>query len=156
MQEEKKYHLNWDNKQKNGIIFNDEYTWGALFVGEEHRPKLSFDYTDFNYGNVSPNHNYYTDLDGKKHKMTDEQEQEIDALIRTWKQASGQEGNMNAETTATSTDASATDGMTEKEVLQYLHELDTSSRRAAMENLAKKYGLPFENIEHYYETNKPA
>jgi len=87
------YHLNWDENQGNGIIFNKKYQTGCLFVGIEHRPALSFKYSDFQYSEVFDSENHVITEQGQKRAMTSDEQSEVRALAIKWIQPLGQEGN---------------------------------------------------------------
>ena len=91
-----KLHLNYDGKQTNGIIFNDKYPKGALYIGAELKPKLSFIYDSMQYSEVFDNPNY-VEVNKTKRVMTDKECAEVINMASTWKQALGQEGNPNLE-----------------------------------------------------------
>jgi len=88
-------HLNYDMKNKNGIIFNDKYQ-GAMYRGEEYRPDLAFPYEEFGYSEVFDLVNFVV-LDGTKRVMTTGQELDVQRAAREWVQPLGQEGNPNDE-----------------------------------------------------------
>ena len=92
-----KLHLNYDGKQNNGIIFNDKYPNGALYVGAEFKPSLSFEYESFQYSEVFEQVQDYVETDGVKSAMTEEQANEIKAIASEWVQPLGQEGNPTEE-----------------------------------------------------------
>lgn len=89
-------HLNYDGKQKNGIIFNDKYTKGAMYLGAEFKPNTTFSYDSMQYSEVFEGLNY-VELDGIKRVMTIDEESEVKALATTWTQPLGQEGNPTLE-----------------------------------------------------------
>lgn len=153
MNEIEKYHLNWDGSQNNGIILNDEYHWGALFRGEEFKPKLSFEYTDFSWGYaLDKQDNYYKDLNGEKHIMTEEQEEELLAIAKNWKQAEGQEGNMPQ----VAQPKVQNPENREQDIINELYSLSEEDRKVAIQELADKYGVPYDNVLTFYNANKPA
>ena len=86
-----KRHLSYDGNQNNGIVFNNTYTWGALYVGAELKPKLSFQYDSMQASEVF--NNYYVILDGKRRTMTEVEKQEVLSMAQSWVQSLGQEGN---------------------------------------------------------------
>ena len=86
-------HLNWDENQNNGIIFNDTYTNGALFTGIENKPTLSFTFDSMQYTEVFPNQLNWIELSGVKRVMTASEESEVKVLATNWVQPVGQEGN---------------------------------------------------------------
>lgn len=95
-------HLNWDNTNLNGIVSSEKYPEGAMFVGAENKPVLSVDYEEFEYSQRGQfrEHNYIsvvTHVDGsyyaEKLPISDELEQEILAIIDSWEQPLGSEGN---------------------------------------------------------------
>mgnify|MGYP007066265781 CR=1 FL=1 len=89
-------HLNYDGKQNNGIVFNDTYPNGAMYIGSEYKPTLSFEFDSFQYSEVFDALDYVL-LDGVKKVMTYEQATEVVALATSWVQPIGQEGNPNNE-----------------------------------------------------------
>lgn len=91
-----KLHLNYDGNQNNGIIFNDKYTRGALFVGTEYKPKLSFEYDSMQMSEVFENQDMVM-LNGVQRVMTEEEAQEVKELAIKWVQPLGQEGNPTEE-----------------------------------------------------------
>lgn len=90
-------HLNYDGKQNNGIIFNDKYPNGALFVGAELKPTLSFEYDSFQYSEVFVDTLNYVEIGNIKRIMADTEATEIKHLAMSWTQQLGQEGNPNPE-----------------------------------------------------------
>ena len=88
-------HLNYDGKQNNGIIGNEAYPNGALFVGI--KPELTFEYDSFQYSEMFTNAPDYVELNGIKKPMTAEQTIEVRNLAKNWVQELGQEGNPNQE-----------------------------------------------------------
>jgi hypothetical protein len=89
-------HLNYDGKQNNGIIFNTTYPNGAMYIGIQYKPTLSFEYDSFQYSEVFDVLDYVL-LDGVKRVMTDEEATEIITLATAWIQPLGQEGNPDDE-----------------------------------------------------------
>lgn len=86
-------HLNYDGKQNNGIIFNATYS-GAMFIGVEFRPSLSFEYESFMYSEVFDGQpDYVIQNDGIRRLMTEVEAEEVLALAVDWVQPLGQEGN---------------------------------------------------------------
>jgi hypothetical protein len=90
-------HLNYDHKQNNGIIFNTTYPNGAMYVGIQYKPTLSFEYDSFQYSEVFADVLDYVQLGNSKTVMTPEQGLEIKAIADVWVQPLGQEGNPNDE-----------------------------------------------------------
>lgn len=90
-----KIHINWDGKQRNGIIFNDKYD-GCMFKGQHLKPILSFNYTDMSYSEVFKNQNYIVN-NGVKRELSDDEKTEIISVAVSWTQELGQEGNPTEE-----------------------------------------------------------
>lgn len=87
-------HLNYDGNQNNGIIFNDKYSNGALFIGAEFKPKLSFEYFGFEYSEAfNSRPNIVINIDKTQRVMTDDECIEIKDIANNWIQPLGQEGN---------------------------------------------------------------
>jgi len=91
-----KIHLNYDEKQNNGIIFNNKYTNGALYNGAEFKPSLSFQYDSMQYSEVFDTLDY-VELAGVKRAMTPAEQNEVKAVAINWVQPLGQEGNPTLE-----------------------------------------------------------
>ena len=91
-----KLHLSYDGNQTNGIIFNDKYTNGALYVGADLKPKLSFEYDSMQFSEVFNVPNYIIKADIKT-LMSDQEASEVRKIASTWVQALGQEGNPTPE-----------------------------------------------------------
>lgn len=89
-------HLNYDSKNKNGIIFNDTYQ-GCMYRGEEFKPVLSFQYQEFGYSEIFDLRAFVVGIDGVKRIMEDNQILEIQTVARNWVQPLGQEGNPTVE-----------------------------------------------------------
>ena len=96
-------HLNWDARNKNGIIINAQYPNGALFHGDEHKPVLSVDYVAFEYDERGDT-NYIeirTEVAGSAYHeslpLSPQLAAEIKALAESWAQPLGQEGNPSPE-----------------------------------------------------------
>lgn len=94
-----KLHFNYDGFQDNGIIFNDAYPDGCMYMGAEYKPSLSFDYHSFGYTEVFVRQPAYvvdvgTDF---RRPMTQEEQDEVIEAARAWVQPYGQEGNWNDE-----------------------------------------------------------
>lgn len=91
-----KIHLNYDGNQNNGIIFNDKYPNGAMYLGLEFKPNLSFEYDSMQYSEVFDALDY-VELNGEKRVMTDEEAAEVKSIAISWVQPLGQEGNPTVE-----------------------------------------------------------
>ena len=87
-----KLHLNWDGNQNNGIIFNDKYTWGALYKGIEFKPKLSVDYYMVQYSEVFPDNYIIYEEGGNKEALPAVISSELKAMADKWIQHPEQEG----------------------------------------------------------------
>ena len=87
-------HLNYDGNQENGIIFNNTYTWGAMYKGANLKPTLSFNYDSMQYSEVFIQRPNYVILNGVSRAMTTEEGNEVKALALTWVQEPLQEGGV--------------------------------------------------------------
>jgi hypothetical protein len=90
-------HLNYDNNNKNGVIFNDKYPWGAMFIGEQFKPKLSIDYNWFIFSEIYNRFEINTNENGSEiTRIIDPSSSiyiEIQQMALNWVQPLGQEGN---------------------------------------------------------------
>ncbi len=91
-----KYHLSYDGNQNNGIIFNDKYTNGSMYIGAEHKPTLSFEYDSMQFSEVF-NTGCSVILNGLQRFMEESEQAEVKALAIAWVQPLGQEGNPTLE-----------------------------------------------------------
>jgi hypothetical protein len=92
-----KYHLNYDHRSTNGIIFNALYPNGAMFFGSEFKPELSFEYDSFQWSEVFPDSPQCIELQGVRRAFTSEELAEVKQKAIDWVQALGQEGNPTTE-----------------------------------------------------------
>lgn len=97
-------HLNWDSRNLNGIIINEQYPNGALFTGAENKPALSVEYDEFEWDEVDQGHNYIslvTNVNGntfaERQPIPPLIEEEIRSLATNWVQPLGCEGNPSPE-----------------------------------------------------------
>jgi hypothetical protein len=90
-------HLNYDNNNKNGVIFNDKYPWGAMFIGEQFKPELSIDYNWFIFSEIYNRFEINTNENGSEiTRIIDPSSSiyiEIQQMALNWVQPLGQEGN---------------------------------------------------------------
>ena len=89
-----KLHLNWDGNQSNGIIFNERYDWGALFVGIKLKPKLSVDYYMVQYSEVFPDNYIIYKKGDNRQPLPDKLKDELKKLAIGWIQPPDQEGGV--------------------------------------------------------------
>ncbi len=87
-----KTHLNWDGKQNNGIIFNSEYTWGALFKGAHLKPDLGIEYDSFQFGDAFEAKLNHITTKGKRQPFPKSLEPLVLSLAVNWVQEPNQEG----------------------------------------------------------------
>ncbi len=85
-------HLSYDGNRNNGIIFNEAYPNGALYVGAEFKPVLSFEYDSMQYSEIVDTFNSVT-VGKNVRVMTAEEDVEVQGIATLWVQAVGQKGN---------------------------------------------------------------
>jgi hypothetical protein len=89
--------LNYDSNNKNGVVWNEKYPNGAMFIGEEYKPNLGFEYKQFMYYSFQDRYDIM-DVDSEYFRpMTEDEKSVIKKIAEEWIQPLGQEGNPTEE-----------------------------------------------------------